>query len=205
MSEVKGRDGGWDNSGVPAGLIALAVAVFMFGAMFMGWTSAPGCLPIMGFWLLGAFAVQFTVAIIELKSGSFNAGNVFLFFSAFFCLTTGLELIFKYLVIVFQWIPVDGRVDGWSWIAMGIALIPITFCYLKTAPFTMNLMVLGLDFAVIFIIGIDMKWMSPADYGVFAGAGAFWAGFWALWTISGMFLNRNFGRVIIPIGGPMIK
>jgi hypothetical protein len=194
------------SSAVAAGLIALAVAVFMFGAMFLGFTKAPGCLPIMGFWLLGAFFVQFTVALIELKAGRYNAGNVFLFFSAFFCFTTGLEMIFKYIAIVHEWAPMyDGRVDGWSWIALGIALIPITICYFKSAPLSMNLMVMGLDFAVIFIIGIDLMIMDPAVYGIYAGIGCFWAGFWALYTVSGMFINQNWGRVVLPLGGPIIK
>lgn len=198
-------NGGWANP-VPAGLISLAVAVFMFGAMFMGYTKSPGCMPIMGFWLLGAFFVQIVVAVIELKSGSINAGNVFLFFSAFFCFTTGAELIFKYMAIVLQWAPVyDGHVDGWAWLAIGIALIPITFCYLKKAPLSMNLMVFSLDFAVIFIVGMDIGWMSHNAVASYAGYGCFLAGIFAIYSAGAMLLNSSYGRTILPMGGPIIK
>ena len=163
-------------------------------------------MPIMGFWLIGAFFVQIVVALIELKGGGLNAGNVFLFFSAFFCFTTGTELIFKYIAIVHQWAPAyDGHVDGWAWLALGIALIPITFCYLKKAPLSMNLMVFGLDFAVIFIIGMDIGWMSQASVAHLAGYGCYWAGIFALYTAGAMFLNNNYGKTILPMGGPIIK
>ena len=194
----------WANP-VAAGLISLAVAVFMFYAMFAGYTTAPGCLPTMGFWLMGAFFVQIVVAIVELKGGGYNAGNVFLFFSAFFCFTTGTEMIFKYIAIVHQWTPMyDGHVDGWAWLALGIALIPITIAYLKTAPLSMNLMVFGLDFAVIFIVGMDIGWMGH-EYAHIAAYGCLWAGVFALYTAGAMFLNNSFKKTVLPMGGPIIK
>lgn len=198
-------NGGWANP-LPAGLISLAVAVFMFFAMFMGYTNSPGCMPIMGFWLLGAFIVQIVVAVIELKEGALNGGNVFLFFSAFFCFTTGTELIFKYIAIVHQWAPLyDGHVDGWAWLALGIALIPITFCYLKKAPLSMNLMVLSLDFAVIFICGTDIGWISHHTGAPYAAYGCLLAGIFALYTAGAVFLNSNYERTILPMPGPIFK
>ncbi len=196
---------GWANP-LPAGLIALAVAVFMFYAMFLGKVSSPGALPIMGFWLLGAFLIQVIVALIELKEGALNGGNVFLFFSAFFCFTTGTELIFKYFAIVFKWTPVfDGKVDGWAWLVLGIMLIPITFCYLKKTPLSMNLMVLALDFAVLFICGMDIGAMDKATYAPYAGYGCLLAGIFAMYTAAAVFLNSNFEKTILPMPGPIIK
>lgn len=196
---------GWANP-LPAGLISLAVAVFIFYAMLSGQVSAPGCLPVMGFWLLGAFIVQFAVAIIELKEGALNGGNVFLFFSAFFCFTSGSEMIFKYFAIVNQWAPViDARVDGWSWVAILIALIPITFAYLKKTPLSMNLMVLCLDFAVIFITGLDLQVMSHDPYAKFAAYGCLSAGIFALYTVAALFINSNFDKTILPMPGPILK
>lgn len=199
------NENGWANP-LPAGLISLSVAVFIFYAMLSGKVSAPGCLPIMGFWLLGAFVVQLAVAIIELKEGAFNGGNVFLFFSAFFCLTTGSEMIFKYFAAVYKWAPaIDSRIDGWAWVALGIALIPITFSYLKKTPLSMNLMVLCLDFAVIFITGLDLKVMAHDPYASLAAYGCLGAGIFALYTVAALFLNANFGRNVLPMPGPIIK
>ncbi|HWQ74849.1 MAG TPA: hypothetical protein VN441_06010 [Syntrophomonas sp.] len=199
------KENGWANP-LPAGLIALSVAVFIFYAMLSGQVEAPGCLPIMGFWLLGAFIVQFTVAIIELKEGALNGGNVFLFFSAFFCFTSGTEMLFKYFAIVNQWAPTfDARIDGWAWLVILIALIPITIAYLKKSPLSMNLMVLCLDFAVIFITGLDLKVLAHDPYAMFAAYGCLAAGIFALYTVAAMFLNENFGKTILPMPGPMIK
>ncbi len=197
--------GGWANP-VPAGLISLSVAVLMFYAMFMGYVTKPGCLPIMGFWLLGCFIVQFVVALVEIKEGAFNGGNVFLFFSAFFCFTTGAELIFKYFAIINKWAPsFDGRVDGWAWVILGVALIPISFCYFKAAPLSMNFMVICLDFAVIFITGMDIGIMNPAVYAKYAAYGCLGAAIFAMYTVAAVFLNTNFERAILPMPGPMIK
>ena len=196
---------GWA-SPAPAGLIALSMATIIFYASFAGHISAPGCLPIMGFWLIGGFAVQICVALIELKSGGFNGGNVFLFFSAFFMLSTGMEMVFKYIAIVYQWAPAyDGRVDGWAWLALGIALIPIAISYLHTTPLSMNLMVLCLCFTVIFIVGMDIGWMSHDAGAGPASWGALGATIFALYTVAGQFLNKNFGKTILPLGPPLIK
>lgn len=202
---MSGGNGGWANP-LPAGLVSLSVACFIFYAMLGGKVSAPGCLPIMGFWLLGAFVVQIVVAIIEMKEGALNGGNVFLFFSAFFCFTTGAEMIFKYFAAVYKWAPaLDSRVDGWAWVALSIALIPITFAYLKKAPLAMNFMVLCLDFAVVFITGMDLKIMDHHTYAPLAAYGCLGAGIFALYTVAAVFVNTNFDRTILPMPGPIIK
>ncbi|MCX5856478.1 MAG: hypothetical protein NTZ57_00940, partial [Deltaproteobacteria bacterium] len=82
----------------PAGLGALAVACFGFGAVFLGLVK-PGGLPILFAWLIGGCLVQYTTAVMELKDHNITGGNVFLFFSAFFMLGAALSTMSKFLLL----------------------------------------------------------------------------------------------------------
>jgi len=99
----------------PAGLGALAVACFGFGAVFMGWVKVEG-LPILFAWLVGGGVVQYTVAVMELKDHNITGGNVFLFFSAFFMFGASLSVLAKFFMIKFGMAP-HGYVEGWTWMA----------------------------------------------------------------------------------------
>lgn len=201
---MSGGNSGWANP-LPAGLTSLAVACFIFYALMGGKVTA-GALPLMGSWLIGAFIVQLVVAIIELKEGALNGGNVFLFFSAFFCFATGVNMFIKFFAALNKWaIPVDGRIDGWAWVALGIVLIPITFCYLKKTPLSMNLMVLCLDFVVLCLIILDLGLATGATWKPLCSYGCLGAGIFALYTVAALFVNTNFEKTILPMPGPIMK
>lgn len=108
----------------PAGLVALAMACFTFYAVHTGKVEG-SAIPLLGIWLIGGFVVQVIVGVMELNHGNIVGGNIFTFFSAFFMLVTGLELIFKYFAGIYGW-AVDARIDGWAWLALSIALITWT-------------------------------------------------------------------------------
>jgi len=110
----------WSNP-TPAGLVALAVACFGFFALLTGKITA-GALPLLGCWLLGGFIVQLVVALIDLKGGNTTGGNTFLFFSAFFMLVGGLEMMVKSFLSK-TGLTLDARVDGWAWLVLAITLI----------------------------------------------------------------------------------
>ena len=82
----------------PAGLGALAVACFGFGAAFLGLVK-PGGLPILAAWLFGGCLVQYTTAVMELKDHNITGGNVFLFFAAFFMLGAALSTLAKFFLL----------------------------------------------------------------------------------------------------------
>lgn len=202
---MSGGNGGWANP-LPAGLISLSVACFIFYGMLSGKVSSPGCLPLMAGWLIGAFIIQVVVAIIEMREGALNGGNVFLVFSAFFCFTTGVNMLIKYFAALNKWaFAMDARVDGWAWLAIGIALIPISFCYFKKTPLSMNLMVICLDTVVLSLIMLDLKLGAHATWAPVGAYGCLFAGLFALYTISAVFLNTNFEKTILPMPGPIIK
>lgn len=185
----------------PAGLVALAIACFTFYAIHTGKVDS-SCAPLLGIWLIGGFVVQIFVATMELKHGNILGGNIFLFFSAFFMLVNGLELLFKFYAAKSGWV-LDTRIDGWAWIALMIALVSWTPAYFKT-PLSTILMVLSLDIAVIVVTLLNLKLIGHEWHivsGNFIGLG----GVFGLYTAWGMIINTVFERNIIPLGAPLIK
>ncbi|HAJ27460.1 MAG TPA: hypothetical protein DCG53_09500 [Syntrophus sp. (in: bacteria)] len=88
----------------PAGLAALAVACFGFGAVFLGKVDISG-FPLLAAWLIGGGIVQYTTAVMELKDHNITGGNVFLFFSAFFMFGAALSVFAKWYTISFVFGP----------------------------------------------------------------------------------------------------
>jgi hypothetical protein len=188
-------------SPAPAGLVALAMACFTFGSIHTGLVAGTAA-PILGCWLIGGFVVQFTVALIELRDGHMTGGNVFLFFSAFFMLTAGLEMFVK-TILVTNGIKFDGRLDGWAWMTLSIALTLWAPAYLKSVK-SMTFLVAAVVPAAWIITLVDLGWIAKS-YSMYDGYLLFIAGALGLYTASGMILNTAFGRTILPLGSPFSK
>ena len=137
-------------SPAPAGLGALAVACFGFGAVFLGWVKVEG-LPILFAWLVGGGVVQYTIAVMELKDHNITGGNVFLFFSAFFMFGASLSVLAKFLMIKFGMAP-HAYVEGWTWMAGAGFLTAVTPAYLKSNKLLFILVVL-IDICLWCIVG----------------------------------------------------
>jgi hypothetical protein len=91
-------------SPAPAGLGALAIAVFGFAAYFLGLVDVNG-LPLLACWLFAGFIVQLVVGVVEMKDHNIAGGNVFLFFSAFFMLAAAMSVFMKWYMISFMFGP----------------------------------------------------------------------------------------------------
>jgi len=185
----------------PAGLVALAMACFTFFAVHTGRVEGSS-IALLGLWLIGGFVVQVIVGVMELQHGNVLGGNIFTFFSAFFMLVTGLELIFKYFAGIYSW-PVDGRIDGWAWLALAIALLTWTPGYFK-APLSLLGVVVALDVAVPLVALMDLNWIPHSLHAV-SGPALFIAGLFGLYTAAAVVLNTVFERTVIPTGSPLIK
>jgi succinate-acetate transporter protein len=144
----------WANP-TPAGLVALAIACICFFALLTGGVSATA-MPLIGCWLLGGFVIQFVVALLDLKSGNQPGGNTFLFFSAFFMLTSGLEMLLKYKAIT-VYSPLDGRIDGYAWVVLSIVL------WLWTPAFFAKFNLLSL---IVALLDIALPFIALTDLGV---------------------------------------
>ncbi len=190
----------WANPS-PAGLVALAVAAFAFFAMLSGSVDATARL-YAGIWLLGGFVVQIVVALIDLRSNNISGGNTFLFFSAFFMLVSGILLVLKWWTAN-EGITIDGRIDGYVWIALTTALILWTPAFFKSTKL-LTFVVLFLDVALPFITLMDLGVM-PSSFSMIPAIFMLLAGVTALYLSAAIVVNGTFGKKVFPMPGPFIK
>lgn len=193
--------GGWANPS-PAGLVALALATFVFWAMLTGQVS-PKAAPYVGIWLLGGFIIQFVVALIELREGAMSGGNIFLYFSAYFMFASGMKFLLG--TSVYATFGIDARIDGWAWACLLIATWGFTPAYLKRGPATLTIALLLLDAALPFIMLVDLKVISASTFNPVAGWLLLASGLFALYTCIAMINNNAFGKQVLPFPGPFMK
>jgi len=199
---MSGNGKGWANP-APAGLVALAVACFIFYALLSGSVKV-GAIPLLGCWLIGGFVVQVIVGVMELLEGNSTGGNVFTFFSAFFMLTGGIEMFVKYFAAASKWsVPLDARIDGWAWLVLASCLLLWTPAYFKGTG-VLALAVVSLDVACPLIAFMDIGWLS-ATYKPIAADALLFTGILAIYLCSALILNTAYGKSILPIPGPWVK
>ncbi len=192
--EVKVSKKDWANP-TPAGLVALAVACVCFFALLTGRVTA-AAMPLVGCWLIGGFVIQLAVGLMDLRGGNGTGGNTFLFFSAFFMLVGGLEMMLKYQGIQ-SGAPLDGRIDGYAWCILTLVV------YLWTPAFwakfsLLSVIVALLDVALPFIALTDLG-AIPKDFGQIAAWALLGAGLVAVYLGSAMVVNAAFGRDVYPL------
>jgi succinate-acetate transporter protein len=190
-------------SPAPAGLAALAVACFGFGAVFLGKVSVEG-LPLLFAWLMGGCLVQYTTAVMELKDHNITGGNVFLFFSAFFMLAAALSVISKFFMIKFGMKPAVA-VEGWMWMAGASFLTAVTPAYAKNTALIFVL-VLIVDVVLWMIVGVDTGWFGdPTVFKPIIGWALVVCGFMGVYLSGAVVCNTVYGKAIYFVPGPVIK
>jgi succinate-acetate transporter protein len=192
---------GWANP-APAGLVALAVACFIYFASFTGQVTS-GAMPLMGCWLIGGFVVQIIVAIIEILEGNTTGANVFTFFCAFFMLVGGMEMFVKFWASL-NGVALDGHVDGWAWLVLTSSLVLWTPAYLKESNAVMSLCVVAVDVAIIFITLMDIGVLG-AQFKPLAGWGLFIAGWLGIYVAAAIVVNTAYKKQVLPLPGPLVK
>ena len=182
----------WANP-TAAGLVALAVACACFFAMLTG-RVAPTTL--LGCWLLGGFVVQIVVALLDLKGGNHAGGNTFLFFSAFFMLVSGLEIILKANAAA-AGAPLDGTIDGYAWCVLTAVI------YLWTPAFFSKFSLLSI---IVVLLDIALPFIALADLGVIdkslthiSAWALLGAGITAVYMSGAIVVNTAFGKKVFPM------
>ena len=192
---------GWANP-APAGLVALAMACFIYFASLTGRVDATATI-LMGCWLLGGFVVQLIVAVIEILEGNTTGGNVFTYFCAFFMLTGAVEMFVKFWAMQ-KGIALDARIDGYAWMALSGSLILWSPAYLKESNGVMGVCVIVMCFATAFITLIDLGVLGAA-FKPIPGYLLLISGIMALYIGASVILNTAFQKVVLPLPGPILK
>ncbi len=178
------------------------MATFIFFAYLTGRVDQSAYI-LMGLWLLGGFVIQVVVGVLELLKGNKTGGNIFLFFSAFFMLVTGLEMIFNYFAGMYGWVT-DPHISGWAWLPLAVSLLMWTPAYFKS-PLSLLFVVLSLDIAVPLIALMDLGVVTGAWAPIVAGYALLIAGMFAVYTASALVLNNAYERVMLPTGTPLFR
>ena len=184
----------WSNA-TPAGLVALALACFCFFGLLTGKIQGSGSV-LVGCWLIGGFVIQLVVALIDLKSSNMTGGNTFLYFSAFFMLVSGSEMIVKTICAANN-IVVDGTADGWAWLTLTLVVYLWAPAFFKT-PNVLSLIVVAL--------GISLPFITLKDFGILAKSlyvipawGLLIAGILGIYLSGALIINNTYGKTVLPI------
>lgn len=188
-------------SPAPAGLGALAVICFGFGASFTGKVPVEGML-LLAAWLFGGCLVQIVTSIIELKEGNATGGNIMLFFSAFFMFSTGLGLIAKFVMINMGMAP-SVVIEGYLWAGAAGFLTICTPAYAKQNAI-MFILVLVVDVILWMIAGIDTGVLSAA-YKHTLGYALFGVGIVGIYMSGAAMVNTVYGKLLLPIPPSVIR
>ncbi len=191
----------WANP-TPAGLVALGVACFCFFALLTGKVVAKDAMPLIGCWLLGGALIQYTVALIDYKAPNSTGANTFLFFSGFFMLVGGMEMLLKTYYLN-TGLTFDVRVDGWAWAVLTLVLLLWTPAFFKT-PLALLTIVIFLDIALPFITLIDLG-LIEKSYAVIPAYALLGAGIVGIYLSAAIVVNTAYGRAIFPMPGPIVK
>jgi len=192
--------GQWANP-TPAGLVALAVACFLFFALLTGKVDK-SAMPLLGCFLIGGFFIQFIVALLDLKSNNISGGNTFLYFSAYFMLVSGAEMFLKYFAQ-----NLDTRIDGWAWLALMFVVLLWTPAFYKS-PAILFIIVLVLNIAVPCIALSDLKIFSVEISRILshiAGYSLLVCGILGIYLSAAIVVNTTYDKTIFKNPKPFYK
>ena len=201
---------------IPAGLGALSVACFAFGAVYLEKVTLAGY-PLLAAWLIGGGIVQVLTAIIELKNKNITAGNVFLFFSAFFMFSASLSVLAKFAMILSVkngMVPAGlfdfssyKIIEGYCWVGGASFITIIIPSYLKAAPRPLTLMIVLLTTCLWIIAGLDLQLIQDTNkfWHHCVGYLAITSGFLAIYIVGAVCNNTVFEREVMPLFVPAVK
>ncbi len=190
----------WANP-TPAGLVALAVACFVFFALLTGKVEK-SALPLLGCFLIGGFFIQLVVALLDLKSGNLAGGNTFLYFSSYFMLVSGGEAFLKYFAA-----GLDTRIDGWAWLALMLVVLLWTPAFYKSP---------AILFAIVAVLNIAVPCIALSDLKIFdaavskalsqvAGHALLVCGILGIYLSAALVVNGTYGKTVFPNPKPFYK
>jgi len=185
----------------PAGLGALAVVCFGFGAAFTGKVPLEGLL-LLAAWLFGGCLIQIVTSIIELKEGNLTGGNIMLFFSAFFMFSSGLGMIAKFVMITMGMVP-SVVIEGYLWAGAAAFLTICTPAYARQNAI-MFVLVIVVDVILWMLAGIDTN-ILPATYKHPLGYALFGVGIVGIYMSGAAMVNTVYGKMLLPIPAAVSK
>lgn len=195
-------DGNTMASGTPALLIGVYFNCVIGFASMMGYIPASQYVACLVVSVLAGFLV-FLGGLIELIRGDIIGGTLNLVFGLFFIMLGGVTnyLVFQGSLVQ---MPIDvGLANAWIYLSLGLVLIVLTPCFLFSSGLFVVLLLCA-DFGVMFISFVGFGILAPFWLSVAA-----WLililGFIALYSSFAILTNTAMGKMVFPLGGPVIK
>ncbi len=180
-----------------AGWIAYAIATWMAWAFLCGYVNDKALI------YMAAISLACTIpylgaAITQLKLGNLAGGVTWLYFGSFFAFASALNYAIGYFAAINKW-ALDARILGFEWLILGIVLILTTPIFMKYAPWTAAVSVIGADVGIICLALVYWGFNLAA----ISGWGFFVAGLFGIVMTAGGILEG--AGMKFPMGKPMIK
>jgi hypothetical protein len=130
-----------------AGWVAYSIAVWMAWVFLLGYVK-----PTAGIYMAGisvACLIAYTyAAVTQLKLGNLVGGVTWAYFGAFFAGASAFNYLIGWLAAKNGW-AVDGRIQGWMWLVLGIVLIMETPIFMKYSNAAAWISIVGADVGII--------------------------------------------------------
>ena len=183
-----------------AGWVAYSIAVWMAWVYLLGYVK-----PTAGIYMAGisvACLMAYTyAAVTELKLGNLVGGVTWAYFGSFFAGASAFNYFIGWLAAKNGW-TVDGRIQGWMWLVLGIVLIIETPIFMKYSNAAAWISILGADVGIITLAIVFWGYGGTAMADI-SGWSFFVAG-------AGGILNAGNGILEgvgwkLPLGPPLLK
>jgi hypothetical protein len=171
----------------------------MAWAYLCGFVDSKALLP-MALVSFGCTISYLGAAISLIKLGNLVGGVTWLYLASFFGFANGLTYALYYFAPIYNW-AIDSRILGYVWAILGVMLIFTTPVFLKFAPASGTIALIGSDIGLCALALVYLGYSSKAVV-LTSAWGFFVAGFFGVIMAGGLILNSvgikfPMGRIIL--------
>ena len=185
----------------PGALCALSVVCFCFFALLTGRVPHEAAPALISICLAGGL-IQMIAAVMDLNHGDLVGGTTFFVFGGFFMLATGINQAVHFVAALCKY-SFSPAMDGWFFLVLGIVLVLLTPSFATVSSVFFITLILA-DAAVLLLGLVNLKLAGHAMI-VLAAWLILLVGLIGLYLVFAQVLNTALGRMIFPMGTPLIK
>jgi len=193
----------------PRGLDTTPIGTFIVAGIILGcfWPLmvgyvTPAASPVLGAIILGSAIVFVVLMVIEVQNGNLFGAVLNGVFGVLLGLAPALGMLMEFAGEGMG-VAVDGRIMGWYFMVVGVALFIIGF---GAATHFWHMAVLFWVLCPVMIMtGMVFAGVGPHSWFPMLGWTLFVAGIYFLYMAAASFLGGMFRRPILPVGGPLFK
>lgn len=185
----------------PGALSALAVVCFCFFALLTGRIPHEAAPALIGIGL-GGGVIQIIAAVIDLKHGDLVGGTTFFVFGGFFMLATGINQAVHFTAAL-SGAHISPAMDGWFFLALAIILCLLTPSFATvTSIFFAALLFADVGVLILGLVNLNLVGHALMPVGAWF---ILIVGIIGLYLVLAQVYNTAVGKIIFPMGSPLIK